>query len=391
MMKVQHLFIATLCIVCGVIIGCNLSSAPTTGLEEGVNKAHEQKIAYAGEKQPSSKPDSTSRNGKRPIAPMLNFGEHESAVINLFESAAPSVVFITTSTLARTGMSMDVTEMPRGTGTGFMWDELGHIVTNYHVIEGGDRFTVTLGDQTSYDAKVVGSAPNKDLAVLRITAGEKIKALPIGRSDNLKVGQFAYAIGNPFGFDQTLTTGVISALGREITSVMGTKIYDVIQTDAAINPGNSGGPLLDSSGRLIGVNTAIFSPSGAYSGIGFSIPVNVVNIVVPDLIQYGQLRRPIIGIELVNQNYVRQPGAMISKIIEDSPADKAGLLGLSRSSSGSILAGDLIIGIDNYEITSGIDLIETLEKFNPGDKITVMYRRGRDAKEATLTLASSVQ
>jgi len=389
-MKVQHLFIAILCIVCGVIIGCNLSSAPT-GVESVANKADVLQISYAGEKQPSSKPDSTSRNGKRSIAPMLNFGEHESGVINLFESAAPSVVFITTSTLARTGMSMDVTEMPRGTGTGFMWDELGHIVTNYHVIEGGDRFTVTLGDQTSYDAKVVGRAPNKDLAVLKIQADDKIKALPIGRSDNLKVGQFAYAIGNPFGFDQTLTTGVISALGREITSVMGTKIYDVIQTDAAINPGNSGGPLLDSSGRLIGVNTAIFSPSGAYSGIGFSIPVNVVNIVVPDLIEYGQLRRPIMGIELVNQNYVKQPGAMISKIIEDSPADTAGLLGLSRSSSGSILAGDLIIGIDNYEITSGIDLIETLEKFNPGDKITIMYKRGRDAKEATLTLASSVQ
>ncbi len=389
-MKVQHLFIAILCIVCGVIIGCNLSSAPT-GVESVANKADVLQISYAGEKQPSSKPDSTSRNGKRSIAPMLNFGEHESGVINLFESAAPSVVFITTSTLARTGMSMDVTEMPRGTGTGFMWDELGHIVTNYHVIEGGDRFTVTLGDQTSYDAKVVGRAPNKDLAVLKIQADDKIKALPIGRSDNLKVGQFAYAIGNPFGFDQTLTTGVISALGREITSVMGTKIYDVIQTDAAINPGNSGGPLLDSSGRLIGVNTAIFSPSGAYSGIGFSIPVNVVNIVVPDLIEYGQLRRPIMGIELVNQNYVKQPGAMISKIIEDSPADTAGLLGLSRSSSGSILAGDLIIGIDNYEITSGIDLIETLEKFNPGDRITIMYKRGRDAKEATLTLASSVQ
>lgn len=389
-MKVQHLFIAILCIVCGVIIGCNLSIAPT-GVESVANKADVLQISYAGEKQPSSKPDSTSRNGKRSIAPMLNFGEHESGVINLFESAAPSVVFITTSTLARTGMSMDVTEMPRGTGTGFMWDELGHIVTNYHVIEGGDRFTVTLGDQTSYDAKVVGRAPNKDLAVLKIQADDKIKALPIGRSDNLKVGQFAYAIGNPFGFDQTLTTGVISALGREITSVMGTKIYDVIQTDAAINPGNSGGPLLDSSGRLIGVNTAIFSPSGAYSGIGFSIPVNVVNIVVPDLIEYGQLRRPIMGIELVNQNYVKQPGAMISKIIEDSPADTAGLLGLSRSSSGSILAGDLIIGIDNYEITSGIDLIETLEKFNPGDRITIMYKRGRDAKEATLTLASSVQ
>ena len=161
---------------------------------------------------------------------MLDYGDHELGVIELFDSAAPSVVFITTSTVQRRGISMDVTEMPRGTGTGFMWDEYGHIVTNFHVIEGGNRFTVTLGDQTSYDAKVIGSAPNKDLAVLKIEADVKIKALPIGRSDNLRVGQFAYAIGNPFGFDQTLTTGVVSALGREITSVMGTKIHDVIQT-----------------------------------------------------------------------------------------------------------------------------------------------------------------
>ena len=390
-MKVSQLFLTLLVLLGGFILGRNFTqdSAKEQVTEE--QQAQQQNVAFAGMQQPSTASDSTDRPFKRPIAPMLDYGDHELGVIELFDSAAPSVVFITTSTVQRRGISMDVTEMPRGTGTGFMWDEYGHIVTNFHVIEGGNRFTVTLGDQTSYDAKVIGSAPNKDLAVLKIEADVKIKALPIGRSDNLRVGQFAYAIGNPFGFDQTLTTGVVSALGREITSVMGTKIHDVIQTDAAINPGNSGGPLLDSSGRLIGVNTAIFSPSGAYSGIGFSIPVSVVNIVVPDLIQYGKLKRPIIGIELVNQNYVRQQGAMISEIIKNGPAEKAGLLGLSYSQSGSVLAGDLIIAIDDYEITSNIDLIETLENFNPGDRVTIMYVRGRDAKEAVLTLASSVQ
>ena len=172
---------------------------------------------------------------------------------------------------------------------------------------------------------------------------------------------------------------------------MGTKIYDVIQTDAAINPGNSGGPLLDSSGRLIGVNTAIYSPSGAYSGIGFSIPVNVVNIVVPDLIKYGEVKRPILGIELVNQNYVRMPGAMISRISEGSPAERAGLLGLTRSRNGSVLAGDLIVGLDNKEITSSIDLIEALEMYKPGDSVLVLFKRGREDKEVRIKLASSVE
>ena len=250
---------------------------------------------------------------------------------------------------------------------------------------------MTLSDQSTYDAEVVGTAPNKDLAVLRISASNKIKPLPIGRSDNIRVGQFAYAIGNPFGFDQTLTTGVVSALGREITALSGTKIYDVIQTDAAINPGNSGGPLLDSSGKLIGVNTAIYSPSGAYSGIGFSIPVNEVSMVVPDLIKYGRVNRPIIGIELVNQSYVRYPGAMIRKTSDDGPAKGAGLLGLSRSRSGSILEGDLIIGLDEDEITSNIDLIETLDKYKPGDDVLVTFRRGDKVLEVRLTLASSVR
>ena len=316
----------------------------------------------------------------------------EKEVINLFENAAPSVVFITTSTLRQSYYSMDVTEIPSGSGTGFMWDDEGHIVTNFHVLDGGDRFAVMLSDNSSYDAEVVGLAPSKDLAVLKINVPkEKLRALPKGQSSSLKVGQSAYAIGNPFGFDQTLTTGVISALGREITAKNGRKIYDVIQTDAAINPGNSGGPLLNSSGKLIGVNTAIYSPSGAYSGIGFSIPVDAVKKIVPDLINYGRINRPVVGVELMNENYVNVTGAMIYKVRKNSPADLAGLEGVSRVRNGGHLAGDIITKIDNYDIQSNLDLIETLEKYKPDDQVTITYIRGDDIREVELKLISVIR
>ncbi len=321
-----------------------------------------------------------------------NLNDDELAVIELFEDAAPSVVFITTSTTRQSYYSMDVTEIPKGSGTGFMWDDEGHIVTNYHVLDGGNKFTVMLSDQTSYSAEIVGLAPEKDLAVLKISAPEgKIKTLPLSKSSNLKVGQSAYAIGNPFGFDQTLTTGVISALGREITAANGRTIYDVIQTDAAINPGNSGGPLLNSSGKLIGVNTAIFSPSGAYSGIGFSIPVDVVKLIVPDLIAYGRVNRPVIGIELMNENYVNAEGAMISKVLKNSPAYKAGLQGISRARNGQYLAGDIITSIDDNVIKSNLSLVETLEKYKPNDIIDITYKRGDKLSKVKVKLISVVE
>ena len=321
----------------------------------------------------------------------INLNNDELAVIDLFENAAPSVVFITTSTTRKSYYSMDVTEIPKGSGTGFMWDDDGHIVTNYHVLEGGNKFTVMLSDQTSYSADIVGLAPEKDLAVLKISAPNgKVKMLPASKSSNLKVGQSVYAIGNPFGFDQTLTTGVISALGREITAVNGRKIYDVIQTDAAINPGNSGGPLLNSSGKLIGVNTAIFSPSGAYSGIGFSIPVDVVKLIIPDLIAYGRVNRPVLGIELMNENYVKAEGAMISKVFKNGPADIAGLEGISRARNGQYLAGDIIKSLDDNKVTSNVELIETLEKYKPNDIIEVTYERGNQLSKVKLRLISTV-
>ncbi len=315
----------------------------------------------------------------------------EQATIALFERSAPAVVYITTSSLQRDRWSMNIYEIPQGSGTGFLWDEDGHIVTNYHVIEGANRCMVTLSDQSSYEASVVGTEPSKDLAVLRIiTPGQNLKPLPVGNSSKLKVGQSVFAIGNPFGLDQSLTTGIISALGREINALNNRVIKDVIQTDAAINPGNSGGPLLDSSGRLIGVNTAIYSPSGASAGIGFSIPVDVVKWVVPDLIRYGEVRRPILGVGLLEANQYSGTGAMLKYVEEGSPADEAGLIGMSQDQYGRLLAGDVILQIDNFEISDNNDLINALEKYKIGDEIRIRFKRGERIGNVSLKLASSI-
>jgi S1-C subfamily serine protease len=283
---------------------------------------------------------------------------------------------------------MNVQEIPKGNGSGFIWDDEGHIVTNFHVIQGADRATITLSDQSTWQAELIGTEPRKDLAVLKIDAPkEKLHAIRIGDSEKLKVGQSVFAIGNPFGLDQTLTTGIISALGREIESVGGIPIRDVIQTDAAINPGNSGGPLLDASGRLIGVNTAIYSPSGAYAGIGFSIPVGVVNWIVPDLIKYGKVIRPSLGIELARQQLTARAGiegALILEIVEGSPAETVGLKPTRRNRRGEIELGDIITKVNDNAITSNTDLILTLEKFKAGDKVELQILR--DDKEMSMNV-----
>lgn len=314
--------------------------------------------------------------------------DQELATINLFEKASPSVVYITSINMQRDFWTRNSLEIPSGTGSGFVWDTDGHIVTNFHVIEKADRATVTLGDQSTWNASIVGYAPEKDLAVLKIDAPvEKLKPIAIGRSTELRVGQFVYAIGNPFGLDQTLTTGIISALGREIESRAGIPIRDVIQSDAAINPGNSGGPLLDSSGRLIGVNTAIYSPSGASAGIGFSIPVDVVNWVVPDLIEFGKVKRPIIGVDLV-QNYITKrmglEGALIMHVQEGGPAEKAGLKGTERNQYGKLEIGDIIISVNDEEVKDNSDLILSLEKYAAGDLVKLKILR--DDKPLTIDL-----
>ena len=349
-------------------------------------------------KQLGEKPTSTasifpqeSNEARRSIDSVTVISTSEQATIKLFEEAAPSVVYITTTAVQQDYWSRNIYEIPAGTGSGFIWDDRGHIVTNFHVVQNAYKAKVTLSDQTTYDAEVIGYEQSKDLAVLKIKPTGNLKPIHIGSSHDLKVGQSVFAIGNPFGFDQTLTTGIISALGREIESIGRVPIRDVIQTDAAINPGNSGGPLLDISGRLIGVNTAIFSPSGAYAGIGFSIPVDAVNWVVPDLIKYGKLQRPRLGVELVQQQVIDRmglQGALVMEVTDGGGAEKAGILPTRRSSSGDIILGDLIVEINDEPVQSNNDLLLTLEKYKSGDQVKVKVKRKDQSTTLTVTLGS---
>lgn len=323
------------------------------------------------------------------IAPVTQIFDTEKAIISLFEQAAPSVCFITTKVLQTNYYNRNVEEIPQGQGSGFIWDKEGHIITNAHVVVNGKAY-VTLADRSTWEAELVGIEKSKDLAVLKIKApASALKPIPLGLSRELKVGQTVLAIGNPFGLDQTLTTGVISALGREIKSLTDTPIRDVIQTDAAINPGNSGGPLLDSGGRLIGVNTQIFSPSGSSSGIGFSIPVDEVNWVVPELIKYGYVKRPTIGVALMNQYQAQQvglKGAVVGQVVSNGPADKAGLRGFSRSSNGNFELGDVITGLGDDVVNSFDDLILALEKYKVGDKVNLAFIRDKKKFTTIVTL-----
>ncbi len=321
----------------------------------------------------------------RPIAPRGDLGDDEKTTIRLFEQTSPSVVNITSLTTRRSLFGLDVTEIPKGTGSGFIWDENGHIVTNFHVILDANAVEVTLANRSTHRAVFVGAAPEKDLAVVRITAPpEALAPILVGTSHDLQVGQKVFAIGNPFGLDHTLTTGIVSALGRTIRTFGDRTIDGVIQTDAAINPGNSGGPLLDSGGRLIGVNTQIASPSGASAGIGFAIPVDVVNEVVPQLIAHGKVIRPYLGIERAPDAWLQRlglQGVLISRVMPGSGAEAAGLRGTYVDSAGDIVLGDIIVGIDETPIRSYDELVGVLERKRIGETVTVTYLRG-DARES---------
>lgn len=319
----------------------------------------------------------------RPVNTRGELTPDERNNIEVFKSAAPSVVHITTLQSATSFFSLDVQQIPKGTGTGFIWDKDGDIVTNYHVIEGGDAARVTLADQTTYKASLVGAFPDRDLAVLRIKApAEKLKPILLGQSSDLQVGQKVFAIGNPFGLDQTLTKGIVSALGREIESVTRRTIKGVIQTDAAINPGNSGGPLLDSSARLIGVNTMIYSPSGASAGIGFALPVDEVNRVVPRLIRDGRYVRPGLGISAAppdfNQALGLPEGVAIVSMNRNSPAALSGLKPFTRDSWGNIQYGDILLAINNKPIKNYDQLQELMETFKIGDRVTLKVWRNKN-------------
>jgi S1-C subfamily serine protease len=305
--------------------------------------------------------------------------DDESNSMEVFEVARPSVVFVTNQQLARDPYSFDLVTVPRGSGTGFVWNDKGYIVTNFHVIEGARKITITLQDQSNWPAEVVGLAPERDIAVLRITAPkDKLKALPLGDSAQLKVGRKVLAIGNPFGLDATLTTGVVSALGREIESPNQRKIANVIQTDAAINPGNSGGPLLNSQGELIGVNTMIYSPSGASAGIGFAIPVNTVKEVVPELIEHGRIVRPVLGIAAAPDHWAQQigiEGVAILRVEPGSPAADVGLEGARRNAWGQITLGDVIVAIEDQPTINNDQLLGALENYKPGEKVNISIVR----------------
>ncbi len=329
----------------------------------------------------------------RPVAPRSDLGESEQRTIRLFEEASPAVVYITTVVNQVELFSRDIEQIPLGTGSGFVWDDSGHIITNYHVLQGADAARVTLADRTTWEAKLVGVAPEKDLAVLKIDAPrEKLHPIPLGTSHDLRVGQSVFAIGNPFGLDQTLTTGIVSALGREIQGADNTPIRDVIQTDAAINPGNSGGPLLDSAGRLIGVNSAIRSPSGASAGIGFSIPVDAVNAAVPELIAYGKIRRPALDLEFLPTAWIRSLGLDTELVVLDvapgGAAAKAGIQPTTRTRRGEIVLGDVVVAVDSQPVRTRGDLRLVLESKKAGETIRLtVIRNGREVA-VPLTLSA---
>ncbi len=316
--------------------------------------------------------------------------EDERNTIELFRRVSPSVAFITNKQLRRDVFSLNVFEIPAGTGSGFVWDDRGHVVTNFHVIQGGNAFSVTLAGGKTYEAKLVGSEPTKDLAVLRIDApGEELVPIEPGDSGPLLVGQKVLAVGNPFGLDQTLTTGIISALGREIRSVAGNLIDNVIQTDASINPGNSGGPLLDSAGRLIGVNTAIVSPSGSSAGVGFAVPVNTVKRIVPQLIRFGKIKHAGIAVNILPDDLARRwgvTGVILRQVEPGGPADRAGMKSLQMDRWGRVLSFDVLVGIDDREIRGYDDMFSALDGREPGETVTLRFRRGSEEFTASTKL-----
>ena len=329
----------------------------------------------------------------RPVTPRGELFADEKANIRLFENSRNSVVYITTRAQVQDLWSRDIMSVPRGTGSGFIWDEYGHIVTNYHVIEDASEATVRLSNGKDYQATLVGSSQLHDIAVLKIKVSQKFSPpLPIGTSHDLRVGQKVFAIGNPFGLDWTLTNGIVSALNRSLTEENGNTVEHLIQTNAAINPGNSGGPLLDSAGRLIGINTAIYSPSGANAGIGFAVPVDTVNRVVPQLISKGKYTRAALGIgidEDINQrltDLLQIKGVVILNVPHGTAAAAAGLHGVITTRDGSIIPGDIITAIEGKPVDSVSKLVARLDDFRVGDKIRLTVLRQGKSREVPVIL-----
>lgn len=315
----------------------------------------------------------------------------EENTIAVFERSSKATVFVSQHQQVRDWSTRRIRDVEAGTGSGFVWNTQGHIVTNWHVVDGGSRFVVTFGDGSEYEAELVGGESRKDIAVLKISPGTRALTpvrLPAANA-TLRVGQKTIAIGNPFGLDQTLTTGIVSALGREIPGYGGVRIRGMVQTDAAINPGNSGGPLLDSSGQLMGMNTMIYSESGSSAGIGFAVPVSTLRKAVPQIIATGSVRQVGLGVSLVDDAVVRRAGlvgAVIEKVIPGGPAAMAGLRGLVQGRRGA-RPGDVIVGIGSEAVTNYDDLYTLLDGREPGDVVTVRIRNGEQTRAVKIRLA----
>jgi len=308
--------------------------------------------------------------------------EDEQNTIEIVKKTKSSVVYITNIATVRTSF-FSSEQMAKGTGSGFIWDNQGHIVTNYHVIEDGDIFMVTLANQEQKQARLIGKEINKDIAVLKIDEPDNtITPMVPGSSSTLQVGQKVIAIGNPFGFDHTVTTGIVSALGRSMRGIGEVTIRDMIQTDASINPGNSGGPLLNSDSQLIGMNTMIYSQTGSSSGIGFAVPVDTIKKIVPQIIRFGKVIRPGIGITLLPDRYLRRTdlkGAVIYDVPQRSDAERKGLIGLQRDRNGRLILGDIIVAVDGKPVTSYDDLYNILDDYAVGDQVKLtLSRKGKN-------------
>ena len=321
----------------------------------------------------------------RVVTPRGTLADQEKSVIELFENAAPSVAYIFTETLQRKGMSgVNVTQ---GAGSGFVWDKAGHVVTNFHVVEGANRINVQLDGGKPNRATLVGAAHEYDLAVVRITdLPPELRPIPVGSSNELKIGQSVFAIGNPFGLSRTLTTGIVSALDRHLPTSEIREISGVIQTDAAINPGNSGGPLLDSAGRLIGVNTAIASESGSSSGVGFSIPVDLVNRIVPELIKRGKAPRPGIGIMALHQSLTAREGivgVVIVGVAPNSPAAQGGIMAFDLR-TGEV--GDIVVAVNGQPVGNVTAFVSALDRAGIGNEVELTIRRGDEERKVKVRI-----
>jgi S1-C subfamily serine protease len=365
--------------------GCNArksaSAGPPGTRDAGV--AALPTVAPASPLPPGPAQPTSGAVAVAPIPPLSSGAalEDERNTIGVFRTAAKSTVFVTQKQVVVDYFGGQATEVPAGSGTGFVWDKEGHVVTNFHVVKDARSLTVTFDDHRILVARVVGVEPRKDIAVIRVDApADALTPIMVPeKGQPVEVGQKTIAIGNPFGLDHTLTTGVVSALGREVQGIGGVSIRDMIQTDAAINPGNSGGPLLDSTGRLLGMNTMIYSRTGSSVGIGFAVPASTILRVVPQIIRTGRAEQVGLGVQIDPEQRLERragiEGVIALGVKPGSPADKAGVTGVEQTSNG-IRLGDVIVAIDGERIRNYDDLYNAFDKHHAGDKIEITLSKG---------------